>query len=67
MNRDGNGQRGICAEHLYAHFFEEGHFGLNDLEIQIIDVTDKRLYEKGKLLGGKSNSFVPLGLNVKDL
>ena len=32
-----------------------------------IDVTDKRLYENGKLLGGKSNGFVPLGLNVKDL
>ena len=38
--RFGNGQRGICGEHLYAHFFEEGHSGLKDLMVQIIDVTD---------------------------
>ena len=25
------GQRGICGEHLYAHFFEEGHSGSKDL------------------------------------
>ena len=31
--------RGICGEHLYAHFFEEGHLGLEDLDVQIIDVT----------------------------
>ena len=39
MNRYDKGQRGICGEHLYPHFFEEGHLGLEDLDVQIIDVT----------------------------
>ena len=46
MNRHGKGQRSICGEHLYAHFFEEGHLRLEDLEVQIIDVTDKRDHTK---------------------
>ena len=54
MNRYGKGQRGICGEHLYAHFFE-GHLGLEDLEVQIVDVMDKReTQQKGKLLGRKN-------------
>ena len=41
MNLYGKGQRGTCGEHLYSHFFE-GHLELEDLEVQIRDVTDKR-------------------------
>ena len=68
MNRYGKGQRGICGEHLYAHFFEEGHLGLEDLDIQIIDVTDKRDPTKRESFWAeKINSFVPLGINVRDL
>ena len=68
MNRYAKGQRGICGKHLYAHFFEEGHFGLEDLEVQIIDVTDKRDTTKRESFGAeKINSFVPLGINVSDL
>ena len=51
MNRYGRGQRDICGEHLYAQFFEEGHLGLEDLEVQIVDVTDKRDPTKRKSFG----------------
>ena len=42
LNRYGKGQRGFCGEHLYAHFWEDGHGSLNDVMVQIIDVTDAR-------------------------
>ena len=68
MNRYAKGQRGICGKHLYAHFFEEGHLGLEDLEAQIIDVTDKRDPTKRESFWvEKINSFSPSGLNVRDL
>ena len=31
------GKRGILGEYLYSHFFEEGHVGLNDVKVQIVD------------------------------
>ena len=34
------GIRGMGGQTLYAHFYTEGHEGLMDLEIQVIDVTD---------------------------
>ena len=40
INRFSKGQRGLSGQHLYEHFFEEGHSGLNDFRAQIIDVTD---------------------------
>ena len=68
MNRYGKKQRGIRGEHLHAHFFEEGHLGLEDLEVQIINVTDKRDPTKRESFWAeKINSFVPSGLNVRDL
>ena len=36
----GRGQRGICGEHLYSHFFWKGHPGLTDFSVQIMDRTD---------------------------
>ena len=29
LNRFSKGQRGLCGQHLYEHFFEEGHSGLD--------------------------------------
>ena len=28
------------GEHLYAHFYEEGHKGIEDIQEKIIDRTD---------------------------
>ena len=68
MYRYGKGKRGICGEYLYPRFFEEGHFGLEDSEVQIIDVTDKRDPTKRESFWVETiNSFVPSGLNVRDL
>ena len=39
-NRFGDGNRGICGEHLYGHFFNEGRHGIDEVQVQIIDVTD---------------------------
>ena len=36
----GRGQRGIPGEHLHADFFEDGHRGLEDVIVMIIDKTD---------------------------
>ena len=34
------GNRDIFGEYLYAHFFSEGHHRIDDIQVQIIDVTD---------------------------
>ena len=36
----GKGQRGISGEYLYAHFHEEAHKGIEDIQVKIIDRTD---------------------------
>ena len=36
----GKGQMGVGGQKLHAHFYTEGHEGLKDLEIQVIDVMD---------------------------
>ena len=38
--RYGKGQKEICGKHLYSHFYTEGHSGIKDFSVQIIDVTD---------------------------
>ena len=38
LNRFGNGVRGIAGEHLYAHFYENEHNGLQDIIIMVIDL-----------------------------
>ena len=38
--RYGKGQRGISGEHLYAHFYEEGHEGIENMIVKIIDKTN---------------------------
>jgi hypothetical protein len=37
MNRYGRGERGMAGEHLYAHFFDQGHNGMQDVKVKIID------------------------------
>ena len=34
------GQKEICGKHLYSHFYTEGHSGIKDFSVQVIDVTD---------------------------
>ena len=41
MNLYGKGQRGTCREYVYVHFFEEGHLGLEDLEVEIRENSNK--------------------------
>ena len=38
--RYGKSQKDIPGEHLYAHFFETGHDGINDIVAKIIDKTN---------------------------
>ena len=38
--RFGKGQRGVCWQGLYSHFFEQRHKRLENLRVQIIDVID---------------------------
>ena len=41
LNRFEKGDRGIAGEHIFAHFFFEiGHYGLEDVEIKVIDKTN---------------------------
>ena len=44
---------GICSEHLYAHFYEDGHSGLEDTKVQTIDVTSivQMFQHKEKVFG----------------
>ena len=65
--RHRKGQRGITGEHLYAHFFQQGHQGLDDIKIMIIDKTDVSKLEESKgfwvyIL----NTLIPDGLNLRD-
>ena len=46
----GRGQRGIPGEHLYAHFFEDGYRGLDDVIVMIID-RRKYACRKRRILG----------------
>ena len=55
------------GEHLYAHFFSDGHEGLVDLSVNIIyktdirDTTNREAYWTYRL-----NSFTLKGLNLRD-
>ena len=58
--RHGSGQRGILGEHLYAHFFEDGQRGLEDVIVMIIDKTDvSKPVEREGFWVYKLNSLVP--------
>ena len=65
LRRYERGQRGICGEHLYAHFLEDEHIGLEDLSVKIIDVADVRdpTAREGFWIE-KLKCYAPLGQNV---
>ena len=48
MNRYGKGQRGIAGEHLYAHFFEEGHRGIENILVTIVLLIRRTLMNQHK-------------------
>ena len=63
LRKFGNGNRGICGEHLYAYFFSEGHHGVNEVQVQVIDVTDvARPTVRESYSIDKRNCLAPLGL-----
>ena len=68
LKRYGKGQHNIPGEHLYAHFFTEGHEGLSDITVNIIDRLDvKNPTEREGYWTYRLNTFVPNGLNLRDL
>ena len=59
----------ISGEHLYAHFYEEGHEGIENIIVKIIDKTniDEPITREG-FWAYKLNLFqlfVPNGLNIR--
>ena len=65
LNRYGRGQRNIPGEHLYSHLFEDGHEGLNDLVVKIIDKMDTSdLTVRESFWVYKLNTFLPYRLNL---
>ena len=65
--RYGKGQRGISGEHLYAHFYEEGREGIENMAVKIIDKTSiNEPTTRERFWTYKLNSFVPNGLNFRD-
>ena len=67
MIRFGKRQRGILEEHLYMHFFEDGHKELEGMMVKIIDKTNiNDPKNREGFWAYKLNSFVPYGLNLKD-
>ena len=67
MKRYERGQMRIPGEHLYAHFFDEGHVGLADVEVMIIDRTNVNdPTQREGFWAYKLDSFVPKGLNIRD-
>ena len=65
--RYGNGQRGICGQSLYAHFYTEQHECLKDLEAKVIDVTDvNKPNERESFWIEKLNTDSARGLNVRE-
>ena len=67
LNKYGRGQTNVAGQHLYAHFFGEGHSGLSDLSVQVIDCTDvNNPTERESFWIEKLNCYVPNGLNLKE-
>ena len=67
MNRYGKGQRGLPGEHLYAHFYEEGHRGILDMSVKITDKTNvKEPTKREGFWAYRLKLFVPNGLNLRE-
>ena len=64
--RYGTGQRGIPVEHLYSHFFGNGHEGVNDMTVLIIDKTNViEPTRREEFRAYKINLFAPRELNLR--
>ena len=64
VNRNG---KGIAGEHLYSHFILDGHNGVEDMLVKIIDKTDIRnIVKRQAFWAYKLNTFVLSGLNIRD-
>ena len=62
MNSYSKGQRGIAGEHLYSHFLEAGHKGIEDMRVNIIDKMLADLGDGGGNIswyGGSSHIWKP--------
>ena len=67
LNRFGKGQKEICGKHLYSHFYTEGHLGIKDLSVMIIDVTNvNNPTERESFWIEKLCTYIPTGLNVRE-
>ena len=67
LNRFGKGQKEICGKHLYSHFYTEGHLGIKDLSVMIIDVTNvNNLTERESFWMEKLCTYILTGLNVRE-
>ena len=68
LSRYGKGKREICGQYLYSHFYSEGHTGVEDIQIQIIDVADvsQPTAREGFWID-KLNCYTPRGLNTVEL
>ena len=57
----------MSREHLYSHIFEDGHEGLSDLVVKIIDKTDTRdSTARESFWVYKLSTFLPYGRNLQD-
>ena len=71
------GQKEICGKHLYSHFYTEGHSGIKDFSVQIIDLTDVNnpdgeirmliiRMEIRIILDGEIKYILPMCFNVRE-
>ena len=52
---------------LYSHFYTEGHSGIKDFSVQVIDVTDvNNPTERESFWIEKLKTYIPMGLNVRE-
>ena len=57
----------MAGEHLYAHYFEMGHRGIEEMLVTIIDKTNiNEPTQREGFWAYKLNSFMPHGLNQRD-
>ena len=62
MNRHGRGETGRAGEHLYAHFINQGHNGMQDVKVKIIDKTNVACpTRRERFWAYKLNSFNHMG------
>ena len=64
VKRYGMAQRGIACEHLYAHFHDKVHRGIEDMQAMIMNKTtlNELIWREG-FWTYKLNTFVAKGLS----